>query len=73
MVWRLGSGAIGRWEISETKEEDEEGGTGGAAEEVRQDPSGVIFWMVTWTSGIEGVDADRLEDLIVTPRSKLRQ
>jgi hypothetical protein len=32
-------------------------------EGMREGPSGVIFWMVTWTSGIEDVDAVRLPDL----------
>jgi hypothetical protein len=30
---------------------------------IKEGPSGVIFWMVTWTSGIDDVDAVRLPDL----------
>jgi hypothetical protein len=39
-----------------------------------EDASGVMFWMVTWTSGIadEGLD-DELRGFLAGPQSKLRQ
>lgn len=54
----------GAWRLVEAL--DVEAGTvpdGPLIEDMKEGPSGLIFWMVTWTSGIEDIDAVCLPDL----------